>query len=155
MFGTIAGGIVLAVNSRNSFGGMVMSYDNVTFFDATRFGVQPSTEQDIDLSQEMFSEPLFEGIVGQSAALRHVIDLVETVASSDSTVLLLGETGTGKELIARAIHQRSRRRERAMVKLNCAAIPSGLLESELFGHERGAFTGALTAKTGRLELADR
>jgi formate hydrogenlyase transcriptional activator len=132
-----------------------MSYDNVAIFDSTRFGASPSTEQDIDLSQEMLSEPLFEGIVGQSAAIRHVMELVETVASSDSTVLLLGETGTGKELIARAIHQLSRRRERTMVKLNCAAIPSGLLESELFGHERGAFTGALTPKTGRLELADR
>jgi len=109
----------------------------------------------MDLDQEMFSEPAFEGIVGQSAALRHVLDLVETVAPSDSTVLLLGETGTGKELVARAIHQLSRRRQRGLVKLNCAAIPSGLLESELFGHERGAFTGALMTKAGRLELADQ
>jgi formate hydrogenlyase transcriptional activator len=97
----------------------------------------------------------FEGIVGQSSALRHVLNLVETVAPSDSTVLLLGETGTGKELIARAIHERSRRKERTFVKLNCAAIPTGLLESELFGHERGAFTGAIAQKVGRLELADR
>src|ERR1700730_4863957 len=82
-------------------------------------------------------------------------NLVETVAPSDSTVLLLGETGTGKELIARAIHDRSRRKERTFVKLNCAAIPSGLLESELFGHERGAFTGAIAQKIGRLELADQ
>jgi formate hydrogenlyase transcriptional activator len=81
--------------------------------------------------------------------------MVETVAPQDSTVLLLGETGTGKELIARAIHERSRRRERTLVKLNCAAIPSGLLESELFGHERGAFTGAIAQKVGRLELADQ
>jgi formate hydrogenlyase transcriptional activator len=81
--------------------------------------------------------------------------LVETVAPSDSTVLLLGETGTGKELIARAIHDRSRRKERTLVKLNCAAIPTGLLESELFGHEKGAFTGAITSKIGRLELADQ
>ena len=112
-------------------------------------------EQDMDLSQETCDEALFEGIVGQSAALRQVLNLVETVAASDSTVLLLGETGTGKELIARAIHQLSRRRERPLVKLNCAAIPSGLLESEIFGHERGAFTGAITQKTGRLELADQ
>jgi formate hydrogenlyase transcriptional activator len=87
--------------------------------------------------------------------LRHVLQLVETVAPSDSTVLLLGETGTGKELIARAIHERSRRKDRTFVKVNCAAIPTGLLESELFGHERGAFTGAITQKIGRLELADR
>jgi formate hydrogenlyase transcriptional activator len=97
----------------------------------------------------------FEGIVGESPTLRHVLNMVETVAPRDSTVLLLGETGTGKELIARAIHERSRRRERTLVKLNCAAIPSGLLESELFGHERGAFTGAIAQKIGRLELADR
>src|SRR5208283_433797 len=84
-----------------------------------------------------------------------VLELVEMVAASDSTVLLLGETGTGKELIARAIHNRSRRRDRRFVKLNCAAIPSGLLESELFGHERGAFTGAITQKIGRFELADQ
>src|SRR5208283_4264249 len=95
------------------------------------------------------------GIVGQSSALRHVLNLVENVASSYSTVLLLGETGTGKELIARAIHERSRRRERTFVKLNCAAIPTGLLESELFGHEKGAFTGAITQKVGRMELADQ
>src|SRR5207248_4020605 len=97
----------------------------------------------------------FEGIVGRSPALRQVLRLVQTVATSDSTVLLMGETGTGKELIARAIHDHSRRKERALVKLNCAAIPSGLLESELFGHERGAFTGAITQKTGRVELADQ
>src|SRR3984885_13022344 len=106
------------------------------------------------LEDEIRGEMDFEGIVGQSSALRHVLNLVETVAPSDSTVLLLGETGTGKELIARAIHERSRRKERTFVKLNCAAIPTGLLESELFGHERGAFTGAIAQKVGRLELAD-
>jgi formate hydrogenlyase transcriptional activator len=83
-----------------------------------------------------------------------VLELVNTVAPSDSTVLLLGETGTGKELIARAIHEHSRRQNRTFVKLNCAAIPTGLLESELFGHEKGAFTGAISQKIGRLELAD-
>jgi len=103
----------------------------------------------------MSGEMDFEGIVGQSSALRHVLNLVETVAPSDSTVLLLGDTGTGKELIARAIHDRSRRKERTFVKLHCAAIPTGLLESELFGHERGAFTGAIAPKVGRLELADQ
>ena len=107
------------------------------------------------LEDEIRGELDFEGIVGQSSALRHVLNLVETVAPSASTVLLLGETGTGKELIARAIHERSRRKERTFVKVNCAAIPSGLLESELFGHERGAFTGAIAQKTGRFELADQ
>ena len=106
------------------------------------------------LEESLHQENEFEGIVGQSAALRQVLQLVETVAKGNSTVLLLGETGTGKELVARAIHNRSRRRDRTFVKLNCAAIPGGLLENELFGHERGAFTGAIAQKTGRLELAD-
>ncbi|MGA8621620.1 MAG: sigma 54-interacting transcriptional regulator [Candidatus Sulfotelmatobacter sp.] len=112
-------------------------------------------QEKLYLEDEIRGEMDFEGIVGQSSALRHVLNLVETVAPSDSTVLLLGETGTGKELIARAIHERSRRKERTFVKLNCAAIPTGLLESELFGHERGAFTGAIAQKIGRLELADQ
>ena len=109
----------------------------------------------LDLDEGIRKEVGFEGMVGQSSALRQVLRLVETVATGDSTVLLLGETGTGKELIARAIHNRSRRKERNFVKLNCAAIPTGLLESELFGHERGAFTGAIAQKVGRLECADR
>jgi len=112
-------------------------------------------QEKLYLEDEIRGEMDFEGIVGQSSALRHVLNLVETVAPSESTVLLLGETGTGKELIARAIHDRSRRKDRTFVKLNCAAIPTGLLESELFGHERGAFTGAISQKTGRLELADQ
>jgi formate hydrogenlyase transcriptional activator len=112
-------------------------------------------QEKLYLEDEIRGELDFEGIVGQSSALRHVLKLVETVAPSDSTVLLLGETGTGKELIARAIHERSRRKDRTFVKLNCAAIPTGLLESELFGHERGAFTGAIAQKIGRLELADQ
>ena len=107
------------------------------------------------LEEQIRSEMGFEQIIGGSDALRQVLQLVETVAPSDSTVLLLGETGTGKELIARAIHERSRRKERTFVKLNCAAIPTGLLESELFGHEKGAFTGAITQKLGRMELADQ
>jgi formate hydrogenlyase transcriptional activator len=107
------------------------------------------------LEEEIRSEMNFENIIGTSPALRHVLELVETVAPSDSTVLLLGETGTGKELIARAIHDRSRRKDRTFVKMNCAAIPTGLLESELFGHEKGAFTGAIAQKVGRLELADQ
>ncbi|HEY1527573.1 MAG TPA: sigma 54-interacting transcriptional regulator [Candidatus Angelobacter sp.] len=112
-------------------------------------------QEKLYLEEEIRGEMDFEGIVGQSSGLRHVLGLVETVAPSDSTVLLLGETGTGKELIARAIHDRSRRKDRTLVKLNCAAIPTGLLESELFGHERGAFTGAISQKIGRLELADQ
>jgi formate hydrogenlyase transcriptional activator len=97
----------------------------------------------------------FEGIVGVSARLREVFDLIRTVAPTDSTVLIQGETGTGKELIARAIHNLSPRRDRQFVRFNCAAIPLGLLESELFGHERGAFTGAVARKIGRFELADK
>ncbi len=93
-------------------------------------------------------------IVGDSAALRHVLHEVEVVAPTDATVLLLGETGTGKELVAGAIHEASGRSGRPFVKVNCAAIPSGLLESELFGHERGAFTGAIAQRIGRFELAD-
>ena len=104
--------------------------------------------------EETPARPGFAEVVGHSRALGEVLDLVERVAATDSTALLLGETGTGKELIARAIHERSRRRCKRFVKINCAAIPSGLLESELFGHERGAFTGAIIQKVGRLELAD-
>jgi formate hydrogenlyase transcriptional activator len=112
-------------------------------------------QEKLYLEEEIRSEMNFENIIGNSPALKHVLELVETVAPSDSTVLLLGETGTGKELIARAIHDRSRRKDRTFVKLNCAAIPTGLLESELFGHEKGAFTGAITQKIGRMELADQ
>src|ERR1700678_831834 len=112
-------------------------------------------QEKLYLEDEIRGETDFQGIVGQSSALRHVLNLVETVAPSDSTVLLLGETGTGKELVARAIHDCSRRKDRTLVRLNCAAIPTGLLESELFGHEKGAFTGAISQKIGRLELADQ
>src|SRR5271170_2084493 len=111
-------------------------------------------QEKLYLEEEFRSEMGFEQIIGNSATLKHVLQQVETVAPSDSTVLLLGETGTGKELIARAIHDRSRRKQRTLVKLNCAAIPTGLLESELFGHEKGAFTGAISQKMGRLELAN-
>ena len=105
------------------------------------------------LEEEARTEHNFEDIVGQSDALRRVLKQVETVAPTGSTVLIRGETGTGKELIARALHDLSPRRERTFVKLNCAAIPTGLLESELFGHEKGAFTGAISQKVGRFELA--
>ena len=105
------------------------------------------------LEEELNTEHRFEDIIGESSGLRKILKQVETVAATDVTVLILGETGTGKDLIARAIHQLSSRRERTLVKLNCAAIPTGLLESELFGHERGAFTGAIAQRIGRLELA--
>ncbi len=137
-----AGQLAIAIENHLAYGEVVELKDKLA-------------QEKLYLEDEIRSELDFEGIVGQSSALRHVLNLVETVAPSDSTVLLLGETGTGKELIARAIHERSRRKDRTFVKLNCAAIPTGLLESELFGHERGAFTGAIAQKIGRLELADR
>jgi len=105
--------------------------------------------------QEESTVNRYAGIVGQSGALREVLRQVEMVAPTDSTVLLLGETGTGKELIARAIHDRSSRKNRTLVNVNCAAIPGSLFESELFGHERGAYTGAIRQKIGRIELADQ
>jgi formate hydrogenlyase transcriptional activator len=121
-------------------------------------GLRPNADREIALGIDGIDKPEkpetgFEGIVGKSSILRRLLQMVETVAGGDSTVLILGETGTGKELIARAIHNLSPRRRRPFVKLNCAAIPTGLLESELFGHERGAFTGAISQKIGRLELA--
>ncbi len=105
------------------------------------------------LEEELYTEHRFEDIIGESPALKKVLKQAETVAATDVTVLILGETGTGKDLIARAIHQLSSRAEHSLVKLNCAAIPTGLLESELFGHEKGSFTGAIAQKIGRLELA--
>jgi formate hydrogenlyase transcriptional activator len=112
-------------------------------------------EEKLYLEEEIRSEFNFEEIIGDSPALKRALAQVELVAPAGTAVLVTGDTGTGKELIARAIHNLSPRRERTFVKVNCAAIPSGLLESELFGHERGAFTGALTQKIGRFELADR
>ena len=110
-------------------------------------------QEKIYLEDEIRNELKFEEIIGQSAALRSVLSQIETVAPTDSTVLIYGDTGTGKELVARALHNLSSRGENAFVKLNCAAIPTGLLESELFGHERGAFTGAVSQRIGRFELA--
>jgi len=111
-------------------------------------------EETFDLKGAVRPEDSFDGIIGRSDSLRTVLDEVKIVAPTDSTVLILGETGTGKELIAQAIHNQSSRRDRPFVRVNCAAIPSGLLESELFGHERGAFTGAIARKIGRFELAN-
>jgi formate hydrogenlyase transcriptional activator len=138
----------------------VMSLNSLSFVDVHNQEPRLAGDRLSGVNLDLLEEPRceesdFKGIVGRSSALRQILRLVETVAVGNSTVLLLGETGTGKELIARAIHNRSRRRDRMFVKLNCAAIPSGLLESELFGHERGAFTGAITQKIGRLELADQ
>src|SRR6266850_4851830 len=112
-------------------------------------------QEQVYVEDEIRSETDFKEIVGTSAALRRVLKEVEVVAPTDSTVLICGETGTGKELIARAIHNLSPRQQNAFVELNCAAIPAGLSESELFGHERGAFTGAVTQRIGRFELANR
>jgi formate hydrogenlyase transcriptional activator len=113
------------------------------------------TEQKLYLQEEIRSEHNFGEIVGAGSGLKSVLEQVAVVAPTDSSVLILGETGTGKELIARAIHDNSARRDRPFIKLNCAAIPLGLLESELFGHEKGAFTGAISQKIGRFELANK
>jgi formate hydrogenlyase transcriptional activator len=115
----------------------------------------PPGKEALDLEDEVRSERSFDEIIGESAALKHVLNQSRIVARTDATVLILGETGTGKELIARAIHRISSRRQASFIKLNCAAIPVELLESELFGHEKGAFTGAVARKIGRLELADK
>ena len=112
-------------------------------------------QEKLYLEDEIRTELNFEEIIGKSDALRRVLAQVETVAPTDSTVLICGETGTGKELVARAVHNLSSRKSNAFIKLNCAAIPTGLLESELFGHERGAFTGAIAQRIGRFELANR
>ncbi len=112
------------------------------------------TQEKEYLEEEINLENRFEDIVGESSGLRQVLKDIEIVAPTDATVLIQGETGTGKELLARAIHRLSPRNERTFIKLNCAAIPAGLLESELFGHEKGAFTGAIARKLGRLELAN-
>jgi formate hydrogenlyase transcriptional activator len=113
------------------------------------------SEEKLYLQDEIRTEHNFEEIIGESPVLKDILNQLTTVAPTDSTILVLGETGTGKELIARAIHNLSARRERTLVKVNCAAIPTGLLESELFGHERGAFTGAIAQRIGRFELAHR
>jgi formate hydrogenlyase transcriptional activator len=131
-----------------------LALDNALAYRRLNASAARLEEERLYLESEIRAEHNFEDIVGKSTALRKVLDQVAIVAPTQSTVLLHGETGTGKELFARAIHNLSPRRERTFVRLNCAAIPSGLVESELFGHEKGAFTGALMQKKGRFELAD-
>jgi transcriptional regulator with GAF, ATPase, and Fis domain len=111
-------------------------------------------QQNLYLQDEIKSAHNFEELIGQSPALQAVLDKVRSVAPTDASVLITGETGTGKELIARAIHSASKRRDKPLIKINCAAFPTGLVESELFGHEKGAFTGAIARRSGRFELAD-
>ena len=140
--GQVANQIALAVENALAFGEVSQLKDRLA-------------RQNVYLESEIRSELHFEEIVGKSKALKRVLAEIETVAPADSTVLIYGETGTGKELIARAVHNLSSRKANAFVKLNCAAIPTGLLESELFGHEKGAFTGAISQRIGRFELAHR
>ncbi|HEV3198032.1 MAG TPA: sigma 54-interacting transcriptional regulator [Bryobacteraceae bacterium] len=134
---------------------VAVAVENALAFDEIEALRDQLHREKVYLDEEVRTAHNFDDIIGESAALRRVLKEVEAVAPTDSTVLILGETGTGKELIARALHDLSPRRERTFVKLNCAAIPTGLLESELFGHEKGAFTGAITQKVGRFELAHR
>jgi formate hydrogenlyase transcriptional activator len=138
----VAGPVAIAVENAMAYGQIAALTDKLA-------------REKVYLEDEIRSELNFEEIIGKSEALRTVLQQVETVAPTDSTVLICGETGTGKELIARAIHDLSSRVKNAFVKLNCAAIPTGLLESEMFGHERGAFTGAIAQRIGRFELASR
>jgi formate hydrogenlyase transcriptional activator len=132
---------------------VAVAFENALAFECIEKLKHKLETEKVYLEEEIRTDNNFEEIVGESATLRRVLKDVETVAPTESTVLIHGETGTGKELIARAVHQLSPSRQRTFVKLNCAAIPSGLLESELFGHEKGAFTGAIAQKVGRFELA--
>src|SRR5206468_3921522 len=134
---------------------VAVGVENALAFDCIEKLKEKLTREKVYLEEEIRTEHNFDEIVGESAALRRVLREVETVAPAGATVLIRGETGTGKELIARALHDLSPRQDRTFVKLNCAAIPTGLLESELFGHEKGAFTGAISQKVGRFELAHK
>jgi formate hydrogenlyase transcriptional activator len=134
---------------------MAMAVDHAAVYEEIARLKDRLAKEKLYLEDEIRSEHNFGEVVGNSSALCHVLKQVEIAAPSDATVLVLGETGTGKELVARALHRLSSRRDGNFIKLNCAAIPTGLLESELFGHEKGAFTGAISQKIGRLELADK
>jgi formate hydrogenlyase transcriptional activator len=136
-------------------GAVAVALDNCLAYEELGSLRDRLARENVYLQEEIRQEHNFEEIVGQSPALLDVLSRVERVAPTDSSVVILGETGTGKELIARALHDRSRRRERPLVKVNCSAIPTSLVESELFGHVRGAFTGAVASRIGRFELADR
>jgi len=133
---------------------VAIAVENACAFGEIRELKDQLSKEKLYLEDEIRTEMNFAQIIGNSASLRRVLKQVETVAPTDSTVLIYGETGTGKELIARGIHDLSPRRSKPFVKLNCAAIPTGLLESELFGHEKGAFTGAIAQRIGRFEVAD-
>jgi formate hydrogenlyase transcriptional activator len=139
---------------RNEQGILVRWYATGTDIDDRKRAEDRTRNENVALREEIEQSSMFEEIVGSSAALRHVLSQVSKVAPTDSTVLILGETGTGKELLARAIHNRSRRSKRAFIRVNCGAIPPSLIESELFGHEKGSFTGALQRRIGRFEMAD-
>src|SRR5580692_2892614 len=133
---------------------IALAVENAVAYREIRELKEQLSKEKLYLEDELRAEMNFTQIIGSSASLRKVLKRVETVAPTDSTVLIYGETGTGKELVARAIHDLSPRRTKAFVKLNCAAIPTGLLESELFGHEKGAFTGAIAQRIGRFEVAN-
>ncbi|MGB0911410.1 MAG: sigma-54-dependent Fis family transcriptional regulator, partial [Nitrospirales bacterium] len=136
-------------------GQIAIALDNSLAYQQIKALKDKLEQENVYLKDELRTGRNFEDIIGEGAKLKKVLQQVEIVAPTDSTVLIQGETGTGKELIARALHQLSSRKDQAFVKLNCAAIPTGLLESELFGHEKGAFTGAIAQKPGRFELANR
>jgi formate hydrogenlyase transcriptional activator len=133
---------------------IALAVDNMTAHEETEALKARFQAEAVYLQEEIKTEHNFEEIIGQSAPVRRMLRHVEQVAPTDSTVLICGETGTGKELVARAVHDRSKRKDRPLVKVNCGSIPSGLVESELFGHEKGAFTGAMQRRIGRFELAN-
>src|SRR5262249_52968310 len=139
---------------KDESGKIIRWYVTATDIDDQKRTEERLQNENLVLREEIDRSSMFEEIVGSSKPMRHVVKQVEKVAPSDSTVLILGETGTGKELIARALHRRSKRANRAFIKVNCAAIPQSLIASELFGHEKGAFTGAMQRRLGRFEAAN-
>src|SRR6266403_3224801 len=138
----------------NDDGDVVRWFGTATDIEDRKHAEERTRNENLALREQIDRDSMFEDIVGSSDALRKVLQRVSKVASSDSTILILGETGTGKELIARVIHKRSGRADRAFIGVNCAAIPPSLIASELFGHEKGAFTGATQRRLGRFESAN-